>query len=73
MCVLDSVYLGRLTRKLHCSKLDILHLGDLLGFFMAEVGVWQCRLSKIFKLKLLGLGFMVSNFEAIHPFFLEYF
>lgn len=52
MCVLESVYLGELTRKLHCSKLDILNLGDLLGFFIAKVDVWQCLLLKVFKLNL---------------------
>ena len=54
MCVLESAYLGELTRKLHCSKLDVLNLGDLLGFFIAKVGVWQCLLLKIVKLKLYG-------------------
>ena len=52
MCVLESVYLGELTRKLHCSKLDILNLGDLLGFFIAKVDVWQCLLLKVSKLNL---------------------
>ena len=52
MCVLESVCLGALTRKLHCSKLDILNLGDLLEFFIAKVDVWQCLLLKIFKLNL---------------------
>lgn len=29
------------------KKLDIQKLGDLLEFFMAKVGVWQCLLLQV--------------------------